>query len=441
MRRPNFDVNMFVERRKQLATLAQGSVIIIPAHPEYIRNHDVHFPYRQDSNLFYLTGFEEPESVLVIRPGQTPETILFVRPKDVLKETWDGFRYGPEATEREFKIDRAYLISEFERVIVDLIKPVDRVYYRWNINPAWDGKLLKILDEARAGVGRTGRGHLPVFDSWDLIGELRLFKSPEEADLMRKACDISARAHVNAMKFVKPGVNERQVQGLLLGSFFMQGADREGYGTIVAAGSNATTLHYIFNDQECKDGDLLLIDAGAERSYYTGDITRTFPINGKFSAAQKRVYEGVLQIQNEIIANIKPGKLFKSMQERTIEFLTDFMIELGLLKGSRSALIEEFAYKKYYPHGVGHWLGMDVHDVGAHLLRGEPRRLESGMVFTVEPGLYIPADDLDAPAELRGIGIRIEDNILVNEVSCEVMTSLAPKEIAEMEAIIGTESH
>lgn len=437
MRRPNFDMNIFRERRQQLAVMAKGSAVIIPAHPERIRNHDVHFPYRQDSNLFYLTGFEEPEAVLVFRPGQAPETVLFVRPKDILRETWDGFRYGPEAAEAEFKIDKCYLLSEFDKMIVDLIKPVERVYYRWNISREWDEKFLKILDEARAGVGRTGRGHQPVFDSWDLLGELRLRKSSYDVAIMRKACAISGEAHIEAMKFTRSGVTERQVQGVLIGSFYMQGADREGYNTIVASGAAATTLHYNFNDQVCRDGDLLLIDAGAEYQYYTGDITRTFPVNGRFTGPQRRVYEGVLTIQKEIINGVKPGLPFKSMQDRTIEFLTDFMIELKLLRGSRAELIESQAFKKYYPHGVGHWLGMDVHDVGLQVVDGESRKLEPGMAFTVEPGLYIPANDEEAPPELRGIGIRIEDNIVVTATGCENLTSQVPKEITDLEAVIG----
>jgi Xaa-Pro aminopeptidase len=218
----------------------------------------------------------------------------------------------------------------------------------------------------------------------------------------------------------------------------MQGADREGYNTIVASGNNATTLHYNFNDQVCRDGDLILIDAGAEYQYYTGDITRTYPVNGKFTAAQKRVYEGVLAIEKEIIAHVKPGNVFKAMQERTIEYLTDFMIELKLLSGSRTQLIESLAYKKYYPHGVSHWLGMDVHDVGLSIVNGEPRKLEPGMAFTVEPGLYIPANDHSAPEELRGIGIRIEDNIVVTPTGCENLTAQCPKEIKDIEAVVGT---
>jgi Xaa-Pro aminopeptidase len=365
---------------------------------------------------------------------------MFVRPKDLERETWDGFRHGPEGTEREFKIDKAYLIDDFDKVIVDLLKPVDRIYYRWNIDRGFDNHMLSVLDNVRSSLGRTGRGHIPVHDSWELIGEMRLIKSPNEIETMRKACEISSLGHIEAMKFVRPGVNERQVHGVLVGSFLMQGAQREGYGTIVASGAAATTLHYVFNDQPCREGDLLLIDAGAEYDYYTGDITRTFPVNGKFSPAQKTCYQAVLDIQKQLVANVKPGNLFKSMQEKTIEALTDVMIDLKLLKGTRQHLIETNAFKKYYMHGVGHWLGMDVHDTGLHVVSGEPRKLEPGMSFTIEPGLYIPYDDESAPAEFRGIGIRIEDNIVVTSNGGENLTVKAPKEIADMEAIIGTGS-
>lgn len=437
MRRPAFDMSVFKERRQTLASRAKGSAIILPAHPEFIRNNDVDHRYRQDSNLFYMTGFEEPESILVFRPGQTPETVMFVRPKDIERETWDGFRYGPEATEREFNIDKCYLISDFDKMIVDLLKPVDRVYYRWNTSHEFDEKMLNVLERVRLSMGRSGRGALPVFDAVELIGEMRLIKTAYDVSIMRKACEISAQAHIEAMRFTRPGVTERQVHGVLVGSFYMQNAEREGYNTIVASGPAATTLHYVFNDQPCKDGDLLLIDAGAEYQYYTGDITRTFPVNGKFTAPQRRVYQAVLDIQKQLIKDVQPGLLFKSMQEKTIETLTDVMIELNLLKGSRQHLIDTGAYRKYYPHGVGHWLGLDVHDTGLHIINGEPRKLEPGMAFTIEPGLYIPFDDMSAPEEFRGIGVRIEDNVVVTATGREVLTAQCPKEIDEMEAIIG----
>ncbi len=438
MRRPAYNMQIFKDRRQALAGKMKGGALILHAHPEMIRNHDVHYPYRQDSNLFYLTGFEEPESILVFRPGQTPETVLFVRPKDIVRETWDGFRYGPEATEREFKIDKSYLLSDFDRMIVDLLKPCDRLYHRWSINPEFDQQIIEILGHVRVAHGRTGRGNLPIYDSSELIGEFRLFKSADDVKSMRQACEISARGHIAAMKFTHPGVNERQVFGTILGSFFGENAEREGYGSIVASGANATTLHYVFNDQPCRDGDLLLIDAGAEFQFYTGDITRTFPVNGKFTAPQRKVYERILELQKDLIASVKPGLAFKSLQDKTIEVLSDTMIELGLLKGSRKERIEDQSFRKYYPHGVSHWLGMDVHDAGLYAKNSESRLLEPGMSFTVEPGLYIPADDQSAPAEYRGIGIRIEDNIVVTANGYENLTSLAPKEVKDLEAVIGT---
>ncbi len=437
MRHPIYDMSIFKERRQALAARMNGGALIVASHPEQSRNNDVDFPHRQDTNLFYLTGFEEPESVLVFRPGRDPETVLFVRPKDPTRETWDGFRYGPEAAQREFEVDKAYLITEFDSIIVDLLKPVERIYYRWNINREFDLRMLDILDRVRRSHGRTGRGHLPVYDSWELIGELRLIKSLYDVGVLRKACEISANAHVEAMKFTRPGVTERQVYGVLLHSFYMQNAQREGYNSIVASGANATTLHYIFNDQVCKDGDLLLIDAGAEYQYYTGDITRTFPVNGRFTSAQRAVYDGVLELQKALIQKVRPGIPFKDLQEVTVEVLTDAMIELKLLKGSCKELIDSLAYRKYYPHGVSHWLGMDVHDAGLYQIGDESRRLEPGMCFTIEPGLYIPADDMDAPEELRGIGVRIEDNVLVTPSGCEVLTSAAPKEVTDLEAIVG----
>lgn len=437
MRKPADNIEIFARRRRLLAERAKGSAIIIPSHPEMIRNNDVHHPYRQDSNLFYLTGWEEPESIFVFRPGQTPETVMFVRPKDIERETWDGFRYGPEGCAREFKIDKTYLITDFDKEITELLKPVDRIYYRFNIDDSFDRKLMSILEGVRRSHGRSGRGSLPVMDSWELIGELRYLKTADDVELMRRACSVTARAHVDVMKATKPGVSEKKLLGVFLASIYSQDADREGYGSIVASGANACTLHYVFNDQVCKDGDLLLIDAGAEVRYYTGDITRTYPVNGKFTAAQRKVYDRVLAIQKELCAAAKPGIPFKWLQDRTIEFLTDAMIELGLIKVPRTEAIERLLFKKYYPHGVSHYIGLDVHDTGLYQVGGDARKLEPGTAFTIEPGLYIPADDKDAPEELRGIGIRIEDDVVITATGCENLTSEAPKEVSELEALVG----
>ena len=439
MRKSSHNIQIFKDRRAQLKSKISGSALILHSHPEYIRNNDVHHGYRQDSNMFYMTGFEEPESIFIFRPGQSPETILFVRPKDQERETWDGFRYGPAGAASEFHIDQCYLISEFEEKAIELLKPVDKLYHQWGINSQFDNEILTLIQGVRASHGRSGRGVLPLYDAREVLGELRLKKSPEEITNVRKACEITCEAHCEVMRFAKPGVTENQLHGVFLGTSMFLGAKREGYGGIVATGANATTLHYVFNDQVCKDGDLLLIDAGAEFNYFTGDITRDFPVNGKFSAAQKTIYSGVLQVQKKLIEMVKPGLEFQKHQETTIEMLTDMMLDLKLLRGNRAELIKNLDYKKYYMHGVSHYLGMDVHDAGLYLIGGEPRRIEPGFLFTVEPGLYIPANDESAPKEFRGIGVRIEDNILVTNSGYENLTTGVPKEISEVEAMMAQE--
>ncbi len=327
--------------------------------------------------------------------------------------------------------------DEFTKVAPQLLKDVDKLYYRLFKNPEADEQIEKILQAVRLQAGRTGYGLLPVFDADTLIGEMRLIKSDYELTQMREACEISAQGHLAAMRFTRPGVSERQVQGVLAHHFYMNGSAREGYGYIVASGNNGTTLHYNFNDQPCKDGDLLLIDAGAEYNYYTGDITRTFPVNGKFTDEQARIYQGVLDVQKTIIDYVKPGVVFKDLHEMGTSLLTDLMLELGLLSGRKQDVISALQHKKYYPHGIGHWLGLDVHDAGLYYRKGEPRPIEANMCFTVEPGLYIPADDTSAPKNYRGIGIRIEDNIRVTSSGSENMTSSAPKEISDIEKIVG----
>ncbi|XGC81023.1 aminopeptidase P family protein [Bdellovibrio bacteriovorus] len=437
MRKPTSDMSIFAERRKKVGQEITGGALVVSAHPEHIRNHDVHHPYRQDSNLFYLTGWEEPESILILRPGMNPESVMFVRRRDPERETWDGFRYGPEGCEREFKIDKAYPIDEFTKVAPQLLKEVDRVYYRLYKNKELDEQMAGVLQTVKQMSGRTGYGLLPIHDADTLLGEHRLVKSEYELTQMREACEISAQGHLAAMRFTRPGVTERQVQGVLAHHFYMKGSAREGYHPIVASGNAATTLHYNFNDQVCKDGDLLLIDAGAEYNYYTGDITRTFPVNGKFTDEQARVYEAVLKVQKAILDYVKPGIVFKDLHDMGTSLLTDAMLDLGLLSGRKDDLIQALAQKKYYPHGIGHWLGMDVHDAGLYYKKNEPRPIEANMCFTVEPGLYIPADDSSAPAKYRGIGIRIEDNIRVTSSGCENMTSSVPKEIADLEKVVG----
>ncbi len=436
-RLPLENMDLFYNRRKNIAQKNYGSAIIVASQPEP-GFYGSHSTFRQNSNLYYLTGFEEPESILVFRPGMTPETVLFTRKKDKEKETWDGFRFGPEGVETHYKIDKAYTIDEFEKQTVQLLKGVDKLYYRMFKNSMADKRVQTVLEDLRLSQGRTGYGLLPIYDADEFLGEFRLFKSDEELEIMRSACRISAEAHVEAMKNTRPDMNEKEIFNLITYEMFKRGATREGYNSIIAGGNNATTLHYVFNDCKLKSGELLLIDAGAEYRYYTGDITRTFPINGKFTDEQAIVYEGVLKIQKTIINYLKPGLPFKELHEMATSLLTDLMLELGLLSGRKADIISALEHKKYYPHGVGHWLGLDVHDAGLYYIKDQPRTIQPNMCFTIEPGLYIPEDDHMAPAKYRGIGIRIEDNIRLTTTGAEVMTTMAPKEIADLEKIIGS---
>lgn len=439
MRIPLENMALFSSRRAKVAAKAEGSAIILSAAPEHIRNGSVHHAWRQDSNLYYLTGFEEPESILVFRPGMKPETVLFCRKKNPEMETWDGFRYGPDAAQTAFKMDKTYPIEEFESECVELLKGVDRLYYRQFKNSGFDQKMQRVLLNLRTSLGRTGFGLLPIYDSDEFLGEFRLFKT--DADLLnhRKACELTADAHAELMKYVKPGMTEREAHGFFVYQILKRGAAREGYNGIFAAGANATVLHYVFNDQPLVSRDLFLVDAAGELNYFTSDITRTYPINGKFTDAQAQVYQLVLNVQKTIIDSVKPGLKFQDLHDMGTSLLVDAMLDLGLLNGRKDDIIKSGEHKKYYPHGIGHFLGMDVHDAGLYRSRrGESRPIEENMVFTIEPGLYIPADDRNAPAEYRGIGVRIEDNIRVTTNGHEVMTSKAPKEIADLEKIIGT---
>lgn len=433
MRKSVLPKEVFQDRRKKLASLIPGSALILPAWPEYIRNHDGHFRYRQESNMLYLTGFDEPGSCLIFRPGQSPETVLFVREKNVERETWDGFRFGPEGAKRAFGVDEAYTIDQIEEIAPRLLKSCEKVYYSLFKNKEFDPVFGKIMNGVKSLNSRSGLGVLPIEDAYSLLGELRMKKTEVEVEALKKACEISAKAHVEVMKAARPGVSERELHGLFLYSVMKQGAFGEAYNGIFAAGSNAVTLHYNFNENLLKEGDLFLVDAGAEYLYYSGDITRTYPVSGRFADPQKAIYQGVLNVQKKLIEMIKPGLLHSKLQEETISGLVDVLIENKILKGSKDEVIETASYRKYYPHGVSHLLGLDTHDAGGLIIRGKARPIEPGWTFTIEPGLYIPADDESAPKEFRGIGVRIEDDILVTENGALNMTSLAPKEISELE--------
>ena len=430
----------FKTRRDKLMASRPNAAFLFVANREVLRNPDVEYPFRQESNFYYLCGFQEPESFLMLlpgnsKPGLTYKTVLFVRKRDPEREMWDGERYGVEGALQVFEIDEAYPIDEFERRLPELLRGSEEVYYRLGQDESTDRKVLNGLESHRRSLGRSGKALASIGDPNELIGEMRLFKSPEEVEILRQACKISAEGHKTAMREARSGMNEFEVEALIDYSFRRRGCGRLGYGSIVASGKNATCLHYRANNEVLKNGDLLLIDAGGEFEYYTADITRTFPVGRSFSKPQAELYELVLKSQLEVLKISKPGTPYADLHKKACEVLVDGMLSLGLLRGKPADLIQSAAYKRFYPHGTGHWLGMDVHDVGVYNRNGESRKLEPGMVFTVEPGLYVQSNDLEAPERYRNIGIRIEDNILVTTSGHENLTWDVPKEIAEIEKL------
>lgn len=422
----------FKNRRTKIFAALEDSVMILFSGEEGAWER-----FRADSSFVYATGFEEPEAIAVFAPKSDKPFQLFLRPRDPAKEIWDGFRYGLEGAVSDFGADAAYDISEFYTRLPSLLTGAERVYYSVQGSER-DLQVIRAIKQYVTTMGRTGRGALPIYDSKDIIGEMRLVKSQQEIEWMRESAELSAQAHKVLMSKVRGGMNEKEMQAILFEEFYKRRAHREGYFSIIAAGANATILHYRDNNSDSKDGDLLLVDAGAEKNYYTADITRTYPLNGKFSDAQKDVYSRVLKVQKELIEMVKPGVPFVEIQEAAREKLTQQLIELGFLKGTVADNLKSKSFAKYYPHNIGHFLGMDVHDTGLYMVGGSSRKLEAGMTLTIEPGIYIPENDTTVPKKYRGIGIRIEDNILVTPNGREVLTKNAPKEIADIEAVMGT---
>ncbi len=416
-----------------------ASVFIFPSAEEALRNPDVHHPFRQESNFHYLSGFEEPDSFLVLAPSRSSpgshRMVLFVRHRDPEKEMWEGERYGTEGAQAVFGADEAYDSDELDRRLPELVAGADKIYYRIGVNDPVDRRVLAALESSRRSLGRSGKSLAPILDPNELVGEMRLFKSPEEAELLRRACQITALAHRTAMQDVRPGMKEYEIEALLAYVMRKHGCERLGYGSIVAGGVNAACLHYRANNDTLRDGELLLVDAGGEHGYYTADITRTFPVGRGFTRAQERAYDLVLTAQKECIQLARPGNTLPQIHRHAVERLTEGMLELGLLQGKRDELIKNGAHRRFYPHNTSHWLGMDVHDVGLYTRAGEPRRLEPGMCLTIEPGFYVQPTDREAPAEYHNIGIRIEDDILITAQSCEVLTRDAPKERSEIEGL------
>jgi len=437
MRKPLLNPQIYQARRQKLAQLIPDCAVVLPAWPEQIRNADSHYNYRPESNLYYLTGFEEPESCLIFRPGKNPETVMFVRTKNVEMETWEGFRFGVEGAKEAFGYDQVYPIAEFSQRAPELLRGCERIYYSLFRNTEFDKKFGPVAMQIHGWRPKFGLGMPPIEDANALLGELRIRKTPDEAEAMRRAGVISAEGHVEVMKATKPGLTERALHGVFLRAILERGASTEAYGGIVATGANATTLHYRFNEAICEAGQMLLIDCGAEYQYYSGDITRTYPVTGRFSGVQKRFYEHVLRVQKELIQMVKPGVPFADLQKATVRGLTQALIAEGVLKGSLEDCIRNQAYAKYYMHGVSHLLGLDTHDLGVLQVKGESRPIEEGWVLTIEPGLYFPVNDAALPNEIKGLGIRIEDDILVTNDGADVLTKGVPKEVDELESLIG----
>ncbi len=425
--------------RSFISAIGEDAVAIIPAAHEATRSYDTEYKFRQDSDFAYLTGFPEPDAVAVLRPGQSESYLLYVRPRDPEMETWFGRRQGVDGAVKNFNAHRAESVERFFDDLPSLLDGHEKLYYRFGVDHKLDLRIIEYLSGQRQRRLKTPHPPHTIIDPTVLIHEMRLHKTPEEVELMQRAADISAEAHILAMQKARPGMNEYQIESLLEAYMRDNGASGVAYNSIIGGGDNATILHYVENDQPLNDGDLLLIDAGAEYKGYAADITRTFPVNGKYTAAQKEVYNVVLDVQKQCVEATKVGHTVQSRQDLSIELLTEGMKQLGLLKGNTADLIKNKEYMKYYMHGVGHYLGLDVHDAGRYYTDQRStasRPFEPGMVLTVEPGLYIPRDDKDAPEKYRGIGIRIEDDVLITEDGNRNLTTKVPKEIDEIEAIM-----
>lgn len=429
------DIPHLQSRRATLASRMGQGVAIIPTAAEALRNRDTHYPYRYDSYFYYLTGFTEPEAVVVVIAGDTPKSILFCRDKDMEREIWDGFRHGPAGALAEFGVDEAYSISELDTRIPALLANQPELYFSLGADVAWDqrvtGWINQLRSQGRAGVSAPAA----IRDVRALLDEMRLIKSPQEIATMRRAAVISAEAHARAMQATRPGKHEYEIEAELLHTFYRHGSQYPAYTSIVAGGANACVLHYIANNAPLNDGDLLLIDAGCELDGYASDITRTFPVNGRFSGAQKDVYELVLAAQYAAIAQVNPQSHWNAPHEAALKVLAQGFIDLGLCRGTVDAVLESGDYRQFYMHRTGHWLGLDVHDAGEYKLDGEWRTLQPGMVLTVEPGCYIrPADGV--PEAFWNIGIRIEDDALVTAEGCDIITEAAPKTVAAIEELM-----
>jgi Xaa-Pro aminopeptidase len=418
--------------------MGAGSIAILPAAPVRMRNRDVEYPYRQDSDFYYVTGYEEPEAVAVLVPKRKRgEFVLFCRERDPAMELWNGARSGLEGACADYGADDAFPIGDIDDILPGLLENQSRVYYAMGYYSEFDQRMIGWVNRVRtrSKVGVSSPAEFVALDN--VLHEMRLVKSKAELRAMSRAMQISGNAHRRAMRACRPGMTEFEIEAELDYEFMRAGARRTAYPSIVAGGANACVLHYTENRDALRDGDLLLIDAGAEYDYYASDITRTFPVNGRFSKAQRALYEMVLEAQQAAIEQVRPGNHWNAPHEAAVEVLAEGMVALGLIKGRASTVIKKGRYRKFYVHRTGHWLGMDVHDVGDYKIGGEWRVLEPGMVMTVEPGLYVAAGDKQVARKWWNIGIRIEDDVLVTATGNKVLTSAVPKAIDEIEATVG----
>jgi Xaa-Pro aminopeptidase len=435
--RPVIKPAEFARRRRQLMRMAGAdSILVLPAAPERIRSNDSHYPYRQDSDLLYLTGFTEPDAVLVLVPGRAHgEALLFCRERETAREAWGGPRAAQEGAVERFGMDDAYPIGDIDEILPGLLEGRTKVYYHLGRDAEFDLKLIGWVNRVRTQMRQAGSPPHEFLALGHLLHDLRLFKSRDELKLMRAAAAITGEAHRRAMQVVRAGMYEYEIEAELLYAFRRRGAV-PAYEPIVGSGANACVLHYRANDARLAAGDLLLIDAGAELGGYASDVTRTLPVDGRYSKPQRDIYELVLAAQQAAIAAVRPGATWIAPHEAAVEVLTDGLLRLGLLKGTLSKALKEHSYRRFYMHKTGHWLGLDVHDVGDYRIDGEYRLLEPGMVLTIEPGLYIAPQTRGVAARWKGIGVRIEDDVLVTASGAEVLSEDTPKALDEVEAAI-----
>jgi len=429
----------FARRRRQLMRMAdENAIVVLPSAPVRVRSHDTHYPYRQDSDFWYLGGFAEPESVLVLVPGRKHgESLLFCRERDPDREAWDGPRAGPEGAVESHGFDDAYPISDLDEILPGLLEGRSRVYYHFGRDTDFDLKLIGWVNRVRSQVRHGAQPPHEFLELGHLLHELRLFKSPGELKLMRQSARIACEAQLAAMRATRVGGREYEVEAALQYTYRRHNAVA-AYEPIVGAGANGCVLHYRDNSAQTADGDLLLCDAGAEFANYASDITRTWPVNGRYSTEQRALYGVVLAAQQAAMAQARPGRPWIAGHEAAVATLTEGLLSLGLLKGTLKAALASESYKKFYRHKTGHWIGLDVHDVGEYKVAGEFRELEPGMVFTIEPGLYIAPGTKGVPSKWQGIGIRIEDDVLVTRDGHEVLTDAAPKSIDAVESVLAS---